>query len=746
MFSCAKWIGREKGWTNHSAADYIAKNFCADKKKYKKFTLKISAQGLFKASINGKDLADTFFDPGESHYGKMAYFVTYDITNFLSDGKNALGVILGNGQYTNFIVNPTMEKDGVLIEPHRYQKHDGKVFAEGIYGIKKMIAVIEADGDKILWSDESWLVTEGAVVFQNWYGGEDYDATREVKGWNMPSCDRRKWDRVGVFEDICVAFTERFFNPVRVVEKIEPVKITKNGESYIVDFGKNGAGVVKIKLETTPAMRGNKIEILPCEELTEQGLADQRSSTQSWSETKNCTVSDSYVIKGSGEEEWNPIFCYHGFRYAEVKGLCCEIKKDTFTYLRLMADNSKQGFFETDNTMLSRINDMTERSIESNMFFTFTDCPQIEKLGWIETSHLMFRSMAYCRDIQSWVNKIALDIAASAFPDGYVPAIVPEFHRITGLSRDINWGGACIMTPWYCYEYYGDKNVLEYAVETGKNYINHLSEYIKDGLVQNYSQMGDWGQINESTPTILVENCAFYLLLKTYGKILTALGKKDAAAEYDAWAEKVKIAFHENNACHNKETGVYGNGSQASYGCVLFSGIVLKENELDAVNRLVEAVEKADFHLTGGEVGLKQVFSALSKYGYDSVVYKMVTNKSVPGYGYFVEKNLTTLPEYWNYEELWWGMVRSRNHAMMGHVKQWLVEGVLGIKYDGTNKVTIKPFVPENTTYAKGKVLCGCGELAVSWRVTGANKIKIEVTSPEEAEICILPPKGYECI
>lgn len=744
----AKWIGWGDESTEHNVAPLLACDFDIDK-KYEKVTLYVTGLGLFEASINENKVSDTFFDPGESNFNARVYYVTYDITSMLHEGRNEIEIILGNGQYTNFIVNPTMEKDGELIFPHRYQKNDGKVLIEGLYGCKKAIAVIEADGEKILVTDENWRIAESRITFQNWYGGEDYDATRELVFK----------DRAKIMTPPKGTLTERFFNPVREIERFEACSITKNMDSYIVDFGKNGAGVPHIALNTTPEMRGVKITMLPCEELDEKGFADQRSSTQSWSETKKCTISDSYVIKGTGKEEWHPVFCYHGFRYLEVQNMPYEPDCKTFSYIRLMADNPKTGYFETDNVLLQKINDMTDRSIESNMFFAFTDCPQIEKLGWLETSHLMFKSMAYGWGIKNWIPKIALDMADSGQIEdvgdgeefGYMPAIVPEFHRIIGLHRDVNWGGACIMTPWYYYKFYNDKSILKHAF-AGGHYINHLSLHEKDRLLDNYSQMGDWGQINENTPTKLVENCAYYLLLNTYADILFELAKdiidEEAAEEvaklYREKAAEVKKAFHENEICYNKETKVYGNGSQASYGCVLFSGIYLPENEKSALKGLIEAVKRADYHLTSGEVGLKQVFATLNKYGYDDLVYKMVTNPTQPSYRYFADKNLTCLPEYWNYEEKWWGMVRSRNHAMMGHVKEWLIQGVLGVRYENLDNITIKPFVPEGTTWAKGGFVCGMGKIDAEWKITGEKKINIKISAPDKVKVTVCAPDGYE--
>ncbi len=723
----AKWIGEGENCAQ-SHGVILRKTFKIANEN--NIALYISGLGLFKAYINGHEISETFFDAGESNFAKTVYYVKYDITNKIKKGENTIDIVLGNGQYVNFVVNPTMEKNGELIEPHRYQKNDGYILDKNIYGFKKAICEIYEENALIAKSDESWLCAQSKITFNNWYGGEDFDSTKEYE-----------WKNAVLMPCPMGQLKERDFNPIKVCEEIKAEKIIKHEKGYTIDFGKNGAGVVKINLETTPSMRGVKIKMLPSEEITNEGFADQKSSTQSWSETKKCEISDSYVIGGTGNEEWHPLFCYHGFRYLEVHNLPYKPKENTFTYLRLMADNEKTGFFETDNEILQKINRMTDRSIESNMFFAFTDCPQIEKLGWIETSHLMFNSMAYGRNIKNWTPKIVQDMADSVAHDGYMPAIVPPFQLIPGLDKDVNWGGACIMTPWYYYEYYNDKKVLYTAKEAGKKYLEHLESHMTNNLLENYSQMGDWGQINEKTPTVLVENCALYLLYVTYAKLLTAIGEN--GEEYLKKAEKLKKAFHENEICYNKDNKVYGNGSQASYGCVLFSGIYFAENEKSSVEKLVDAVKKADFHLTSGEVGLKQVFATLNKYGHDNVVYKMVTNKTQPSYFYFAQKDLTCLPEYWNYEELWWGMVRSRNHAMMGHVKEWLIRGVLGVRYENLKNITIMPYVPENTTYAKGSFYCGKGKFEVFWKVNG-KKITIKVSNPEDVKVSICAPEGYE--
>lgn len=712
----------------------------------KEARLYISGLGIFYGFLNGEKLSEAFFEPGESDAGKSVYYVTYDIAEFLNEGINTLGVILGNGQYCGFLENPVMaDKDGTPIFPHRYQKNDGGFVKPGISGEKKLIAQVELlyqNGTRTLAavSDESWKWTESPIVFQNWYGGEDYDACKEESGWKQAvRMSAPKGKLVG-----------REFLPVKMIEKFSPYKISRlsNG-NWLVDMGRNGAGFPEISLDTTEEQRGIWIKMYPAELVKADGSGvDQSSCTQSWNERYQCVIMDAYRIKGNGREIWHPLFCYHGFQYLEIEGWPGELTKQNLKYCIVRTANEKSGEFFSDNHRLNQINTMIEHSMESNMFSAFTDCPQIEKLGWIETSHLMFRSLAGTYDVSHWMRKILHDIADSQHdeeqaklsgnePEGYVPAIIPEYQRICGLHRDPNWNGACIFTPWEYYQYYGDKTVLYDMYPVMKKYLRYLKGYVVNGVLDNYAQMGEWGQLKEDTPTVLVATCAYYRMLGIAAKTAKITGYEEDEKEYIEMADKTKKAFHKHPLCYNEAERRYGNGSQASYGCVLFSGLVPKEREEEMIDKLVEAVRVKDYHLTSGEVGLKQVFLALAEHGKNDVVYRMIMNETAPSYRAFADRGFTTLPEYWNCDELWNGMERSRNHAMMGHAKEWIICGLLGIRSlePGFGKIKVEPYLPPDMKEVRGSITCPYGKISVKCR-RKAEGIEVELSVPVGVEIC----------
>lgn len=787
----AGWIGRGDDFDgDKSAAPAIAGSFTiGEKKRVRKARLYISGLGIFTASMNGSALSENLYEPGESEFNRRVFYVTYDITPFLCNGRNVLGVLLGNGQYVNFAVDPVMKyADGTLSEKHRYQKDDTVFLKSGICGNMKMIAQIELtmeDGSLEIAavSDDSWKISDSPITFQNWYGGEDYNAQTalQMKGWDTPEYDHVNWQNAVRMQPPKGRLSARGFLPIRIWESWKAKSVTKlpNG-NWLVDMGKNSAGFAVLKLHNTMGYAGQKVEMYPAELLNADGSSvNQASCTQSCDSVYQCSVKDSYIIAGTGNEQWHPVFCYHGFQYVEVAGFPGIPTVDNFDGCAVRVINEKYSDFETDNEILNQINKMTDRSIESNMMCSFTDCPQIEKLGWLETTHLMFSSMAAGYDIRSWIPKLVQDMQDAQVTEelrkekpmeadknkypgfnfdkfinreteeaGFVPGIAPEYFRIGRLFRDPNWGGACVMTPWYYYREYGDENMLRRAFPMMQKYVDHLERQSTEGVLKGYAHMGDWGQLNENTPTTLVATCAFYLQAATAAEIAGILGDEERREHYEKLARKIRKGFYEDEECYQKDRETYGNNSQSSYGCVIFSGIVMPEKKQIALEKLLDAIARNGDHLSSGEVGLKQVFYALAGNGKNDAVYRMVMNRTQPSYRHHVEQGMTTLPEYWDYTKLRHGRGRSRNHAMMGHVKEWLFRFVLGISplEPGYHKVRIKPYKHAEINYIKGSVFTVRGSVKLEYRIQedGLDMITV-IPVGTEAEIYLPCTPDKKC-
>ena len=740
-------------------APILSKEFSVDAEKtVASARLYISGLGLFEAHVNGKTLGEgTYFNPGEADARDTVYYCTYDITDILNDGINAVSFLLGNGQYANYRIHR---------QHGRYYKIDdarSEADVKGMFGTVKGIAqvvVTYTDGSRdIIGTDDTWAYVEGPITENSWYGGEDYDATLEIAGWDDvdPAIPRRKWGRASLVPDGEIpkgTLTGREFEPIAIQNAdtiaSDKITVTKKSEkdgytTYLVDMSRNGAGFPEITVNTNTA--GQIIRMYPAEVSSFDGFEghiNQASCTQSASYYGDL-IYDTYITKGAGEETYHPRFCYHGYRYVEVVVPSeIEISNKNFVGYLLRTDNDKNGSFTSSDEILNQINTLTERSIESNMYNTFTDCPQIEKLGWLETPSLMFNSMAHTYDISSWIPKIVRDMVDAQYGNGRIAAIAPEYFMIGGLHEDLNWNGSIIFTAWQYYETYGNAEIFSDTNYTAmKNYMNYLERYVaKDNLITR-GQMGEWGEMTRygTTPVILVETTAYYCMAVTMSKIADVRGESADVSRYNELAEAIKTAFHNNKDCYN-EKNLYGNGTQSSYGCVLYSDIVLDENREETVERLVAAIEKIDYHLTSGEVGLRQVFSSLAENGRSDVIYKMVMNDSMPSYKYFINKGMTTLPEYWNFEELWGGAYRSLNHAMMGHVKEWFTKYLAGISTveTGYDVIDIKPSVINELTSVSGTIDSVHGTITSAWEydpATGAFTLKLTIPVGVTANVYI---------
>ncbi|OCT12872.1 hypothetical protein A8709_21305 [Paenibacillus pectinilyticus] len=736
------WIGQGESWEgNRSVVPMFAKEFVtADDKKITEARLYISGLGLFEAHLNGRKVSENYYEPGESDCRDTVYYVTYDVTEQLQRGHNAIGILLGNGMYGNYEEVSTLTGDRL-----RYSKTDGLAKStswQGLYGRLKTIAQVEVtyeDGtvDTIV-TDESWVFTESPTTFSGWFGGEDYDATKEVTGWHCAGTSRDNWDQAQIMEPPMGKLTARECPPITIVESFQAASVTKLASgNYLVDMGRNGAGIPEIILtHTTPEMAGGKMTLYPAEVLTSEGGADPHSGIQyiEWG-----IVYNSYIVGGKGEERWKPTFAYQGYRYIEVE-LSPELADwvpDVTQFIShlLRTDNDIVGTFRTSSEEINTIDTIITRAIESNMYSVLTDCPHMEKLGWAEVSQFMFNSIASTFDIQAWMKKFTKDMMDSQEESGESVAIAPEYQRITFLYKDPNWGGALVLTPWQIYQVYGDSTILKNAYPNMKAYIAYLKSQTTDNLLIGYAQIGEWGAYDTSTPTDFVATCAYYRIVHTVAQIADVLGHADEATSYLDLAAAIKAAF--NLAYYDAATGIYGSGSQASYACALFSELVEETHIPGTLELLVKAIEVTDYHLSTGEVALKQMLSVLANYGRNDVVYRMVTNKTQPSYLYFVSQGATTLPEYWD-------MARSQNHCMMGHAKEWLTRSLAGISptSPGYDSFEIKPYLPDDLAETEATMKCNYGMIAAHWIRDITNKqLTLKVTIPVGPEAKVYVPR-----
>jgi hypothetical protein len=706
------------------------KTFTATK-KIKQATAFVCGLGQFEFSINGKKVGDHFLDPGWTKYSKHAQYVSFDISSYLKNGINAIGIMLGNGFY--------------YIPGERYRK------MTGAYGYPKMIAkiIVEyTDGTKsTIISDESWKTSPSPITYSSLYGGENYDATLEQKGWNEAGFNDNSWKKVVIAEPHVLV--EQTAPPVKVMQQFKPIstKEIKNNV-WVYDMGQNMSGIPQVVVR---GKRGDTIRITPAELLKEDGTANQRAT--------GSASYYQYILKGESEETWHPRFTYYGFRYVQVDVLPAgnNAKADQTNIIAVNALHTRNsaddaGSFSCSNELFNQTNSLIKWAINSNMQSVFTDCPHRERLGWQEQLHLMGTALQYNYDIHSLAKKITADIRVEQNANGLVPSTIPEYtemHFADGYFRDSpEWGSNAILFPWYLYQWYGDKEELKTNYTTMQRYMDHLRS--KDSSYLLMYGLSDWYDLgpnrpgfSQLTPMGLTATAYYYHDLVVMNKIATLLGKKKDALYYEAWADTVKQTF--NNMYFHTETKQYGSGSQTSNAMAVSFGLVKEKDKVAVIENIVKDIQQRNYALTSGDIGFHHLLKVLNGAGRSDVIYKMNNRNDVPGYGYQIAKGATALTESWLAAS-----VVSNNHFMLGHLMEWFYAGLAGIQQTENSiaykEVMIKPEVVGDVTNAKASFQSPYGLIKSEWTKSAtAFNLQIEIPANSKA-VVFIPAKQDEVI
>jgi hypothetical protein len=733
----AKWIGYEeindtaviaphvhqggkKSWgARRNILPMLRKSFFINK-EIKSATAFICGLGHFEMSVNGNKTGDHFLDPGWTNYKKHAQYVSFDITGQLKRGGNAIGVMLGNGFY--------------YIPGQRYRK------MTGAYGLPKMIlrTVIEyKDGTtENIISDESWKTVSSPVIFSSIFGGEDYDAGLEQTGWNTFLFNDNTWKNVIVTtgpSELDAMIQE----PVKIMQRFPAVSKTRLSDNITMyDLAQNFSGIPSV---TVKGNKGDTVKIIAAELINEDGTANQKATGSPSYFT--------YILKGEGNESWQPRFTYTGFRYLQVQCIAkdsLQKKPEVLDIEGLHIRNAAEamGEFNCSNDLFNKTNTLINWAIKSNTVSVFTDCPHREKLGWLEETHLMGASVQYNYDVSSLCKKVIRDMMNAQYADGKIPEISPEFTRFDApFDESPEWGSAAIIFPWYNYLWYGDKQTLSEAYSMMQRYIVYLENMATDNILSH--GLGDWYDIGprksgfaQMTRMGVTATATFYYDLTLMTNIAKLLHKAADAKRYQQLAAEVKRSF--NTRFFNKQKLQYDSASQTANAMALYMGLAEPPYKKAVADALVRDIKGRSNALTAGDIGYRYVLRALEDAGRSDVIFDMNSRDDVPGYGYQLKHGATALTESWQaYPSV------SNNHFMLGHLMEWFYAGLCGIKQAkdgvGYNKIEIRPQPVGDITYAKASYRSPYGLIKAHWVRTG-NTFELNITVPANTTAGIYLP------
>ena len=214
---------------------------------------------------------------------------------------------------------------------------------------------------------------------------------------------------------------------------------------------------------------------------------------------------------------------------------------------------------------------------------------------------------------------------------------------------------------------------------------------------------------------------------------------------------QIKEAFLNEYATPN---GALVSGTQTAYVLALNFDMLPEVLRKQAAERLVDNIKSYDNHLTTGFLGTPYLCDVLTRFGYDTIAYKLLLQKTYPSWLYPVTMGATTIWERWDGEKPDSTFenpgMNSFNHYAYGAIGDWMYRKMVGIDtYEdgvGYKHIKIKPHIGGGFTYASASLDTYYGKVSNSWKIENGNLI-MDVTIPANTMATVfVPAKNAEVV
>jgi alpha-L-rhamnosidase len=704
---------------------YLRKEFSLDR-PIRRARLYATARGVYELYINGTRVGEDVLAPGWTDYDRRVQYQTYDVTPLLTDESNAIGAVLGDGWFAGFFG----------FDP----KHRGAHYDSHPQLLAQLDVEYEDGSKESIATDGSWRCSTGPILFSDLLMGESYDARKEMPGWSEPGFDDPEWYGVESGEIGNANLVAQPDEGIRVTEEIEAKSVSEpESGRYVFDLGKNMVGWVRLKVEGEV---GTTVTIRHAEALNPDG-------TIYTTNLRSARATDRYVLKGEGEEVYEPRFTFHGFRYVEVTGYPGEPHIGAITGRVVHSDTPPSGSFECSSEMVNTLQENIIWGQRGNFLSVPTDCPQRdERLGWMGDAQVFVRTASFNMDVAAFFEKWMVDVEDAQSPEGAFPDVAP---LLTGSGlMDLRWGApawgdAGIIVPWTIYRTYGDSRIVERHYEAMARWMEYLHEGNPDLIRNNRmgNNYGDWlSPKGDHTPKHLLATAYWAYDAKLMAEMAEATGRHDDAKEYSDLGERIKAAF---NGAYVAPDGKIEGDTQTCYLLALHMDLLPDELRSIAAEHLVRAIEREDWHLSTGFVGVGYLCPVLTEAGYADVAYRLLNNETFPSWGYTIKNGATTIWERWDgwTEESGFQSpnMNSFNHYSLGSVGEWLYRYVAGIDAEapGFERILIRPRPGGGLTHARGEYDSVRGRISSSWKIEDGRFV-LEVTIPPNTTATVHVP------
>jgi alpha-L-rhamnosidase len=695
-------------------APFFRREFTAEK-TVRRALLHATALGIYEAHVNGGRVGSDCFTPGWTDYLHRVPCQTYDVTAMIHPGINAVGAILGDGWYAS-----TLAYLGKRQNYGGYPRFAAQLEIEYADGTRAEIA-----------TDGTWRAAFGPIRYADMLQGYAYDSRRELAGWDNPGYDARGWSPVSVGmratgahpdgHETAVAVEPARIDPVRIDEELPAKTVQMMGPgTYLVDFGQNMVGWVRLRVRGSPGQRV----------LVRHGEMLNPNGTLYTSNLRAAAAADFYWLKG-GEQVLEPRFTYHGFRYAEISGLESPPLASDVTGVVAHSALERTGDFECSDPLVNRLYQNILWGQKGNYFEVPTDCPQRdERLGWTGDTQFFIPTAAFNYNvasfIESWLVTIATDEQS---PDGSFPDVAPSLGR---QGKAITaWGDAAIICTHALWKVYGDTRVITAHFDELSRYMDLLYVDASDGIV-TVGGYGDWLNQGGGAKTEVMDTAYYAHLCGIMAEMARAVGRVADAERMALRRQQVVAAFQREFV--SKDGRILGS-SQTGYALAFTMGLLPDGVRAAAAKNFVGEIASHDWHLATGFIGTPRLLPGLHAAGRDDVAYRLLLQDTYPSWLFQVKNGATTMWERWDgwtpkdgFESI--GM-NSFNHYAFGSVGEYLYREVAGIDSEGPGfrHIVFQPTPGPGLTWARASFRAPCGTISTSWKIEDG-KLVVEATFP----------------
>lgn len=724
------WEKVDSGWVMvggyEKPAPMLRKSFgVKDGTEIVQARLYASALGIYHIQVNGEDISGEYFSPGQSMYDREVYYRTYDVTDYLQQGENAIGVVLGHGKYDR-------------------AKGD---WGEELAFCAKLVITYQDGSRQEVASDDSWdSYGNGPIRNDDILSGEYYDANYEQDGWASADFGAEGWQKASLYtgENADVEKVAAMSEPVECVAELSPVSMTEPVKGvYVYDFGQNFNGVCRITVE---GEKGQAVTLRFAEALNQSGM-DCMDDVEGTVWTQNLYTADNidyYVLCGEGKETYAPSLVCRGFRYVQITGLDEPIPLEDIQGLALSSANKRTGTFSCSNEQVNRLYESIYWSQIGNFVDIPMDCPQRdERLAWTGDVQVFAGTAAYNARIYQFICKTLDALRCGQNEDGSYQEIA--FSQSSAGGKN-GWSDAGIILVWEMYQQYGDLGVVEENFDAMCKYMDYLVEtsedYIRPG--EGYS---DHNAISGQNAKLCnTAQCAYVASL--LAKMAKAAGREEAAKKYTDVYEGYKQAWQEN---YIQPDGAVGSWSQTEYVLGLAFGLYPDGLDKEGAQKLLTSVEASDYHPATGYITTGFLLPVLCEYGYVEAAYKLLLQETHPSWMDMLNHGGTTIFEGWmTYYTEEDGLDKvngSLNHYALGSVGAWLYSGLLGIRRDeespGFQHFYLEPHPGGGLSHAAGSYESMYGTIVSEWRVEGDSVVFHFVIPANATATVSLPGENY---